>query len=275
MEDEKGEDVLPSAYLMEPVRPTEGNPVDLLQTLAARVDDVVQKLGDTKADGCEEEVLEIQKMAAEMGQDRFIAAMQQHVGNMFESKKAAIVVPTGGEPLKMWEPSFWVKQFPDLFPYGDGAYGLGRRRQMGLQQWGLMMLTRTELEYAPPVDVPKKCPAEPPCRACSVEKKVPKRRQPRWSAHVSFRFVLYDCWRRAEIMRKARMHVRKKGFQQNLKLIAGTSAEHLRHAMSILGQASSMHQVASDDRIELSLRRALKEKPPKICFGCWGDIIGD
>ena len=90
-------------------------------------------------------------------------------------------------------------------------------------------------------------------------KQTVKRKQPRWSSHVAFRVVLYDCWRRAEIMKKARMHVRKKGFQQNLKLIAQTSAGHLREAMAIIGNANSMHQVAMDDRIDPALRRALKE----------------
>ena len=55
------------------------------------------------------------------------------------------------------------------------------------------------------------------------------------------------------------MHVRKKGFQQNLQLIAKTSAEHFRAAMSVLGQTTSMQQLAKDDRVDPPLRRAVKE----------------
>lgn len=65
-------------------------------------------------------------------------------------------------------------------------------------------------------------------------------------------------------MKKARLHVRKKGFQQNLKLVARTSAEHLREAMSMLGNASSMNQVAADDRVDPALHRALKVTGGKI-----------
>ena len=61
-------------------------------------------------------------------------------------------------------------------------------------------------------------------------------------------------------MKKARMHVRKKGFQQNLQLIAKTSAEHFRAAMSVLGQTTSMQQLAKDDRVDPPLRRAVKER---------------
>ena len=255
------EEAVPAAYAVEPKNPTDGNPIDLIQTLASRVDLLVQKLAETEDSGeCREEIVELQKLAGEMGQNQFMASMQQHIGNMFESKQAAIIVPAGGQPLKMWESSFWVKQFPDLFPYGDGAYGLSRRRSMSLQQWGSLMLTRTELDYMPEEGkAADECLARPHCLACCDNKKVVRRKQPRWSSHVAFRFVLYDCWRRSEIMKKARIHVRKKGFQQNLKLVAKTSAEHLRHAMSIIGNASSVHQVAMDDRIDPALRRALKE----------------
>lgn len=160
----------------------------------------------------------------------------------------------------MWEASFWVKQFPDLFPYGDGAYGLSRRRYLSLQQWAALMMTRTELDYIPAAEVPHACIQAKPCSVCLDDAPSGKRVQPRWSSHTSFRFVVYDCWRRSEIMKKAKMHVRKKGFQQNLTLIATTSAEHIRQAMAVVGSASSMHQIAVDERVDLGLRRALKAR---------------
>ena len=71
-------------------------------------------------------------------------------------------------------------------------------------------------------------------------------RQPRWSAHTAFRFVIYDVWRRIEILRKAKLHVRKKGFQQNLRLIASTSAEQIREAVQTVGDVSTLRNVMAD-----------------------------
>lgn len=235
----------------------DGDPFAFIQTLAAQVETLFRKVTETD-DEASADILELQKLASSMGEEKIFESLQRHAGSILASKQAAIVVPTGGEPLKMWEASFWVKQFPELFPYGDGAYGLSRRKYLSLQQWAVLMMTRTELDYTPATEVPPTCSESKPCKVCLDEAPSVKRVQPRWSSHTSFRFVVYDCWRRSEIMKKAKMHVRKKGFQQNLKLIATTSAEHIRQAMSVVGSASSMHQVAVDDRVDPGLRRALK-----------------
>ena len=148
--EERMEETVPAAYVAEPVHATDGSPLDLVQNLAVRVDSLVQKLtAATDSAECRHEIVELQKLAKEMGQERFVDSLQQHISNPTGSQQAAVIVPTGGQPLKMWESSFWVKQFPDLFPYGDGAYGISRRRNMSLQQWGTLMLPRTELEYMP------------------------------------------------------------------------------------------------------------------------------
>lgn len=259
VEEQAVEDPMPATYIVDGPSSKDSNPVYFLQTLAARIETLLEKISSVDdSNACQHEIIELQQLAGEMGEDHFFSCMQQHVEGMFASKQAAIIVPVGGEPLKMWEPSFWVKQFPDLFPYGDGAYGLTRRKHISFQQWAAMMLTRTELDYSLDLQVPQKCPLETSCRVCLDSDRTPRTSQARWSANTTFRFVLYDCWRRTEIMKKARLHVRKKGFQQNLKLVARTSAEHLREAMSMLGSASSMNQVAADDRVDPALRRALK-----------------
>ena len=266
------EEELPAqAYAVDMAKPDKSDPIEFLQVLAAKVDTLVRRMTATEdgdEPGPQRELVELQALAADMGDEDFFRCLRKNMENLFESKQAAVVVPTGGQPLKFWESAFWVKQFQDLFCYGDGAYGLNRRKFMSLQEWGAMMMCRTELQYMPveePVDVCCSVEGEGrpqcDCPECANGGMVrAKTAQPRWSANTAFRFVVYDCWRRSEIMKKARMHVRKKGFQQNLKLVARTSAEHLRSALSALGATSSLHQLARDDRVEPALRRAVKAR---------------
>ena len=56
---------------------------------------------------------------------------------------------TGSKPLSMYGPEQWAMCFPDLFPYGDGVFGLARRPGASLtfQQCVTMHLLREELLY--------------------------------------------------------------------------------------------------------------------------------
>ena len=54
----------------------------------------------------------------------------------------------------MYHAEFWQKCFPELFPYGDGVFGLRRATPLTFREWAAYLLERVELEY----DVP--APAE-------------------------------------------------------------------------------------------------------------------
>ena len=157
-EQEEGEEVAPVAYTVDGAKQDKMDPVELLQALACKVDLLLQKLTAANEDGGDdntapasgqEAFIELQKLAQDMGEDAFHRRLQKHMETTFGSKQPAVIVPAGGEPLKMWQSSFWVKQFPELFCYGDGAYGLNRRRELTFYCWARMMLMRTELDYAP------------------------------------------------------------------------------------------------------------------------------
>lgn len=266
------ENEAPLPYSVDTCRSGSEDPMYYLHTLAAKIDKLVEKSAETeRAEEYERDIIELKDLAWEMGKESFFGSLEKKVQEEAANTKASVVVPLGGTPLKFWEASFWTRQFPDLFCYGDGAFGLNRRTNMTFQLWAKMILTRTELDYMPWTEGEVSCPAssqrigerEGPCLACLNIERRPRQKQPRWSAHTVFRFVVYDTWRRSEILKKARMHVRKKGFQQNLQLVAKTSAAHIHEAMSIIGSANSMQHLAQDVRVDAALRRALKDNGRK------------
>ena len=59
----------------------------------------------------------------------------------------AVAQGTGARPLSMYTPEQWAMSFPELFPYGDGVFGLPRRAPLTFQQCVGMHLLREELEY--------------------------------------------------------------------------------------------------------------------------------
>ena len=58
----------------------------------------------------------------------------------------AVAQGTGTRPLSMYTPEQWAMCFPELFPYGDGVFGLPRRAPMTFQQCVGMHLLREELD---------------------------------------------------------------------------------------------------------------------------------
>ena len=60
-------------------------------------------------------------------------------------------------------------------------------------------------------------------------------------------------------MRKVNMHVRKKGFQQNVKLVAQTASNEILETIKLLGDRTGLRAVMCDDRVDPGLRRALKD----------------
>ena len=262
MDEEDGDEVGQS-YFAAGVQPGTEDHSQFLEHFAAKIHDLMEDHEDSPRDDLGR-FAELKTLAANVGQDAFLHSLRQALAQGPASTQAVLAVRTGEEPLKYWEPCFWIRQFPDLFPYGDGAYGLKRRTGMSFQHWARMMLLRTELSYNVSGPNLHMCPAaaadpaKKPCQLCAGGPERPKLRQPRWAASVTFRFVVYDTWRRTEILRKAKMHVKRNGFQQNLKLVAAASAEHIRNAMELLGQSGTLRSAATDPRVDPCLRKALQ-----------------
>ena len=71
-----------------------------------------------------------------------------------DNRAVGYVQGTGSQPLSMYSPEQWAWCFPHLFPYGDGVFGLPRRRPMTFQQCVSYHIVREELAYTVPVDAP-------------------------------------------------------------------------------------------------------------------------
>ena len=53
-----------------------------------------------------------------------------------DGRKTVQVVHTGSVPLSMYSPEYWQKCFPEMFPYGDGVYGISREAPLTFREWG-------------------------------------------------------------------------------------------------------------------------------------------
>ena len=93
---------------------------------------------------------DIHSLAKAMGGSNFQAKIDELVSKMDEAEgrgkwiKGKWVIPTGKKPLSMYDAELWQKAFPNLFPYGDGVFGLKKRKTpMTFGQWAWMLLLRT------------------------------------------------------------------------------------------------------------------------------------
>ena len=100
---------------------------------------------DVPGNVCKREVSEsLRSLAATMGSDKFngkfdaiVRVMDEAEGKpgVAENQKGKWVIPTGSMPLSMYDAEIWQKSLPNLFPYGDGVFGLpNRRASMTIQQ---------------------------------------------------------------------------------------------------------------------------------------------
>ena len=178
------------------------------------------------------------------------------------------VVHTGRRPLSMYDAEIWQKSFPRLFPYGDGVFGLDRRRPLTFQQWALMLLLRTELDYQVPEAASRPaCPlaresGDEPCQCVQcVNATAPfvQPAMPRWREDADFQCALYDTWRRMDLVRRAGAHVRRKGFRSSIKLVCGTTAADIARAFQELGDKAGVHEVLRSRKAPDTLKRALTD----------------
>ena len=184
---------------------------------------------------------------------------------------------TGGQPLTFWEPDYWSKSFPWLFPYGDGVYGLSRRTAVNFQQWASLMLLRTELVYdccgadpssACPLTQRKEADSTRSCRQCATPQASVRLSTPRWFACQDFLFTVYDSWRRLETLRATNIMVNRRGFGQDLKVIADTKADMLSSAMKAIGTENNANVLRMKE-IPGPLRQAMRN-----VFLMTGHVVG-
>ena len=254
------------------------------QEFAAKLELLMQQInGGSSAGTIQGEVQSMIELARTLGTDEYLKKMDELIRSMDHAEgkpesrstelharkdDGAYILYTGRRPLSMYDKELWQKAFPHLFPYGDGVFGIVRETPMTFQQWATMMLLRTELEYQVPPDDPSagfrsKCPlatdGREECAQCQrvTENYVPPS-QPRWSADLTFQCVLYDTWRRMEIIRRAGAHVRRKNFQADLKIICKTTACEIAQAFEELGPKAGVKEIVLSNKAPTPLKEALK-----------------
>lgn len=75
VEEQAVEDPMPATYIVDGPSSKDSNPVYVLQTLAARIETLLEKISSVDdSNACQHEIIELQKLAGEMGEDHFLAA---------------------------------------------------------------------------------------------------------------------------------------------------------------------------------------------------------
>ena len=142
---------------------------------------------------------------------------------------------TGSRPMSMYGPEQWACCFPDLFPYGDGVFGVPRRNPLTFRQCCILHMLREELSF----DVSQEhikiasawLGADPAAgtAACTCSQCVFAFRPynppelPRWRASRELLCCEYDSGRRMEQIKKARGHVTRPGYHERLEKICNCS----------------------------------------------------
>lgn len=118
-------------------------------------------------------VQKVQRHALDLAQERRVQQSQ------YAQRPQKLVVPSGQNPVSMFDPATWGMAFPELFPFGDGVPFLVRETKMSFLETIQYLLMRDELVY----DVPGMDEYQASDRA-------------RWSSHVSwcciFEYMLGD-----------------------------------------------------------------------------------
>ena len=189
------------------------------------------------------------------------------------NRKTVQVVHTGSVPLSMYSPEYWQKCFPELFPYGDGVYGLVRDTPLTFREWACYFLERAELEYeiaeqggvsessssglVPPATSERNCSGPEGGLGGGDAFQPPA--VPRWAADLNFVAVACDTWKRMEMVRLASAHVKRKKFKESLKAVMQCTSERLGAAMTALGENASMGDVMRSSVVDERLRDAISQ----------------
>ncbi|CAE7908776.1 unnamed protein product, partial [Symbiodinium necroappetens] len=160
--------------------------------------------------------------------------------------KRVQIVYTGSEPLSMYHAEFWQKCFPELFPYGDGVFGLRRATPLTFREWAAYLLERVELEYDVPVPAEE---SEPTLQALAVAGQQ--------TDGGERETVANDSWKRMELVRCASSYVRRRSFKQSLKTVLDCTSEKLSDAVRLLGEKANMVDVFRSSNVHADIKNAL------------------
>ena len=142
---------------------------------------------------------------------------------------------------------------------------------MTFQQCVSYHLVREELAYDVAVDAESSGAAGrvsvgPRGKRCSCKQCVgapigPFRppQQPRWAADTDLLCCYYDSWRRMELIKRARAHVVRAGFQERLERVCGASADKIDAAICSLGANATVKDVLRAPDVDRDVKDALAE----------------
>ena len=149
----------------------------------------------------------------------------------------------------MYSPDYWQKCFPEMFPYGDGVYGIMRDRLLTFREWASCLLERTELEHSvPELDDPMQ-QFQPPA--------IPRR-----AGDLNFLSVACDTWKRMDMVRLASAHVKRRQFKHSLQAVLHCTSERLRAAVAALGDNANLGDMMRSSVVDSNIRDAL----PQLLF---------
>ena len=247
-----------------------------LSLLASRA----QRVGGV--DDVEEELSSLKSLAENMSKADLQAKLDDLVkqidaaeaGAATSSGKYVQVVHTGTETLSMYSCEFYQKCFPELFPYGDGVYGLQRDSALTFREWASYLLERVELEYEVVDEKKDDSVCEDPNRSGSVlaESAAEPREGsgsvlvefqppiiPRWQADLNFLAVASDSWKRMEMVRMASAHVRRKKFKDSLRVVLDCTSAKLSSALRQLGDNATIGDVMRSATSDNNIRDAISQ----------------
>ena len=182
---------------------------------------------------------------------RQIDAAESGSGN--SSGKWVQVVHTGSDTLSMYSCEYYQKCFPELFPYGDGVYGLQRDTQLTFREWASYLLERVELEYV----VAQSGHGDQDDPSVASEFQPPM--IPRWQADLNFLAVVCDSWKRMEMVRLASGYVRRKKFKDSLRVVLDCTSAKLSTALRQLGDHATIGDVMRSTASDNSIRDAISQ----------------
>jgi hypothetical protein len=160
---------------------------------------------------------------------------------VLEGADKGLFVPTI-KPLSMFVPSTWTKCLSQFW-YGDGLPNMpDRPRKITFEQLFGALPDREELEYQLDSDTA-------PYRAKSKSR----------FDEPELVLVFGDTLRRLLMFRGTRMAFKRRGFQKDVKAIAGATAEMCSQAMDTITGHANAEALANNDNVPKELQTALRQ----------------
>jgi hypothetical protein len=185
---------------------------------------------------CHRAVIDLRRAAQVLGDHSFEDKVK-----VLEGCTHGLFVPTI-KPLSMFVPSTWTKCLSQFW-YGDGLPNMpDRPRKIAFEQLFAALPDREELEYQ--LDSGKA-----PYRAKSKSR----------FDEPELVLVFGDTLRRLLMFRGTRMAFKRRGFQKDVKAIAGATAEMCSQAMDTITGHANAEALANNENVPKELQTALRQ----------------